>query len=99
MKLLGAVIIVKNEAKAIGKTLQSLVDAGVDAVTVIDTGSTDGTLAEVHRFPLGTMKLVSSEEPFTDYADTRNRALVFAAKNNPTVFTISPCWASPGVAA
>lgn len=95
MKLLGAVLIVKNEAKTIEKTLLSLLAEGIDAVTVVDTGSTDETQAVVLKFYGeqwmkkcdGSFHL--AETVFTDYAEARNKALAIAAECNPTVFTFS----------
>lgn len=84
-KLLGAVLIVKNEAKVIEKTLASVVE-WCDGITVLDTGSTDGT-QEILR----AKGVVLAEESFVnfDYAASRNRALEIAAERNKSQFTLS----------
>lgn len=78
--LLGAVLIVKDEAKTIEKTIASLGERPF----VLDTGSTDGTQGILRRLDVDFV-----EEPFIDYATSRNRALALAAEHNPTVFTLS----------
>lgn len=66
-------MIVKNEVETIGKTLES-VRGAVDFVTVVDTGSTDGTQEAVTAALAGTLyQLV--EHPFEDFSTTRNWAL------------------------
>ena len=41
--LLVAVLMVKNEAHCIEKTLEPLADGGINDFFILDTGSTDGT--------------------------------------------------------
>lgn len=71
--LLGLVMIVKNEAHGIVETLQSF-KPYIDHWTILDTGSTDGTQDLIHS----TLKDIPGrlyEEPFVDFATSRNRAL------------------------
>jgi glycosyltransferase involved in cell wall biosynthesis len=52
MKLdLSVIIICKNEVESIGHTLQSVITLS-DDIVVLDTGSTDGTLDVLRRFPV-----------------------------------------------
>src|SRR5579862_9287870 len=75
--LLTVVIMVKNEADVIIPTLQPFVDAGITSFLVYDTGSTDGTQQIVREyFDNHDIKhAYIIEEPFIDFATSRNRAL------------------------
>lgn len=85
--LLSFVAIVKNEASNFRKTLES-VKPFVDRYTVLDTGSTDGTQALV-REVMGDLPGHLFEEPFVDFAATRNRALELDRTFiTPTAFTL-----------
>lgn len=83
MDLIAATLIVKNEANTIAKTLASLQE-NVDKIIVLDTGSTDGTLDILRAHGV-----LLFEEPFTTYADTRNRALELAGQHAPSKFTLT----------
>lgn len=84
--LLGLVMIVKNEARRIVEVLASY-RPYIDAWTILDTGSTDGT-PELIRGELAGIPGTLYEEPFVDFATSRNRALELHGKT--TVFTIMP---------
>lgn len=85
--LLSLVMIVKNESARIRETLLSA-RAYVDRYTIIDTGSTDGT-QEIVRRTMKNMPGALHEEPFVDFATTRNRALELDAQvDGPAVFTL-----------
>jgi glycosyltransferase involved in cell wall biosynthesis len=71
--LLTLTMIVKNEAHGIGRTLASA-RPHVDRWCIVDTGSTDGTQAAV-RSAMGDVPGTLHEEPFTDFATTRNRGI------------------------
>jgi len=73
--LLGLCMIVKDEARGIVQTLRS-VDLLIDYATVVDTGSTDDTVAIVKTTleEMGVEHTLYSE-PFVDFTTTRNRAL------------------------
>lgn len=75
--LLTVVIMVKNEADVIIPTLQPLVEAGVTSFLVYDTGSTDGTQNIIQEYfnAHGLEHAYIIEEPFIDFAASRNRAL------------------------
>ena len=91
--LLVPVIMVKNEALVIQETLQPYVDAGIQHFFVFDTGSTDNTIAvtqdffKQHNIQHGIIK----QEPFVNFAVSRNRALDLAERAFPdAVFMIMP---------
>ena len=84
--LIGLVMIVKNEAKRISAVLASY-RPYVDAWTILDTGSTDGTQDLIRR-ELEGIPGVLHEEPFVDFATSRNRALELHGTS--TIFSIMP---------
>lgn len=84
--LLSFVAILKDEAKSIRATLES-VRPYVDHWTVLDTGSTDGTQDIVHQVMEGVPGCLV-EEPFVDFATTRNRALELDRLYSSAVFTL-----------
>lgn len=75
--LLVVVIMVKNEAQVIEATLQPFVESGVTDFVVLDTGSTDGTQEVAASFfkkhAIENAHII--EEPFVDFAVSRNYAL------------------------
>jgi hypothetical protein len=81
--LLGLVMLVKNEAQGIEETLASVIPF-VDCMTILDTGSTDGTQHLIQACTKGSCRIV--EEPFVDFSTSRNRALDL--HGDATVFTI-----------
>lgn len=83
---LGLVAIVKNEAHGIVNTLASF-KPFIDRYTILDTGSTDGT-QELIKKTLHDIPGTLHEEPFIDFATSRNRAL--ALHGTQTTFTIMP---------
>lgn len=91
--LLAIVIMVKNEADAIEKTLAPFAKAGVQHFFVFDTGSTDHTQEKVRQF-FSTYHITHGilvEEPFIDFATSRNRALELAEQVFSTaVFMLMP---------
>ena len=84
MALLGLVMIVKNEAHGIAETIAS-VRSHIDRWTILDTGSTDGTQYVIRR-ELESIPGQLIEEPFVDFATSRNRALELHGTS--TTFTI-----------
>ena len=84
--LLGLVMIVKNEAKRIEAVLASY-RPYIDTWTILDTGSTDGTQRLI-REQLDGIPGALHEEPFVDFATSRNRALELHGTS--TVFSIMP---------
>lgn len=83
--LLTVVIMIKNEETAIEKTLLPYIQAGIDSYLVLDTGSTDNTIRLVknlfkkHNITHGYIV----EQPFVDFATSRNYALECAEKQFP----------------
>jgi tetratricopeptide (TPR) repeat protein len=84
--LLGLVMIVKNEAKRVASVLASY-RPYIDSWTILDTGSTDGT-QDLVRGELAGIPGTLHEEPFVDFATSRNRALDLHGIS--TVFSIMP---------
>jgi FkbM family methyltransferase len=84
--LLGLVMIVKNEARRIVEVLASY-RSYIDAWTILDTGSTDGT-QDLIRKELDGIAGTLHEEPFVDFATSRNRALEL--HGTATMFSIMP---------
>jgi len=84
--LLGLVMIVKNEAKRIAQVLASY-RPYINAWTILDTGSTDGT-QDMIRADLADIPGTLFEEPFVDFATSRNRALELHGTS--TIFSIMP---------
>jgi tetratricopeptide (TPR) repeat protein len=84
--LLGLVMIVRDESKRISEVLASYL-GHIDSYTILDTGSVDGTqeliCKELSGIP-GTLH----EEPFIDFATSRNRALELHGTS--TVFSMMP---------
>ena len=83
--LMSVVIMVKNEAPVIEKTLQPFIDAGIENFLVFDTGSTDGT-QDIARNLFKKHNLFQAyviEEPFVDFEISRNRAIEHTEKLFP----------------
>jgi tetratricopeptide (TPR) repeat protein len=75
--LVVAVLMVKNEEPVMQKTLQPLVDAGIKSFFVYDTGSIDNTIEVTRTFfaDNNISDFVIVQEPWIDFAASRNRAL------------------------
>lgn len=71
--LISLVMIVRNEAASIGGIIES-VKGVVDRYTIMDTGSTDGTI-EIIRRKFGDTPGDIFQEEFVDFATTRNRVI------------------------
>jgi len=83
---------IKNEARSIRATLGSYVAGGLKYFLILDTGSTDNTVRVVQdyfkQFPVVAF---IQQEPFIDFAQSRNRALELAEEVFPNaVFFIMP---------
>lgn len=72
MQSLSVVIICKNEADVIGKTLQSLVGL-CDDIIVYDNGSTDNTLEQVRKF-----NVQLQQGTWEGFGKTKNKAITLA---------------------
>jgi tetratricopeptide (TPR) repeat protein len=83
--LLVVVLMVKDEATAIVPTLQPFVDAGIDAYSILDTGSTDDTVTITKNFFENNhiKHGYIDQQAFIDFATSRNFALQCAEKNFP----------------
>ena len=79
-------MILKDEAHCIEKTIDSC-DPWVDRWCILDTGSTDGT-QDLLKKKLGG-KLELYEEPFVDFATSRNRALDLCGRASEFILMLS----------
>src|SRR5260221_13488840 len=87
------VLMVKNEETVMRATLQPFVDGGVDSFFIFDTGSTDNTIEVTEQFfaEHGITQVYIAQEPFIDFATSRNRALDLAQEKFPNAaFMIMP---------
>lgn len=76
--MITACLMVKNEAATIARCLASL-KGKVAAVAVVDTGSTDDTVAVVERMrPLYPHPIHLAERPWTGFASSRSHAMDLA---------------------
>lgn len=71
------VLMVKNEQSSIEDTLKPFVEAGLHSFLIFDTGSTDATISVAEAFfkRNNVKHYVIEEEPFIDFATSRNHAL------------------------
>lgn len=83
--LLVIVLMVKNEETVMRATLQPFVDAGINDYVIFDTGSTDNTVQVTRDFfdEYGVTRGYIFQEPFIDFATSRNRALDLAQEQFP----------------
>ena len=81
---LSATLICLNEAACIGKCLESL--SGFAEIVVVDSGSTDGTLAIVEGFARAGFPIRLIRQPWLGYARQKQLALDLATQ--PWVFSI-----------
>jgi hypothetical protein len=87
------VLMVKDEETVMRATLQPFVDGGVDSFFIFDTGSTDNTIAVTEQFfaEHGITRAYIVQEPFIDFATSRNRALDLAQAQFPNAaFMVMP---------
>lgn len=91
--LLVVVLMVKNEEHVVQKTLEPYVQGGIDAYLIYDTGSDDATMQVAHDYlhNSGITNFFIRQEPFIDFATSRNRALVYAQELFPqATFMLMP---------
>ena len=79
-----ATVICLNEAACIGKCLESL--GGIAEIIVVDSGSTDGTLAIVEEFARRGFPIRLIEQPWLGYAGQKQFALDQAKE--PWIFSV-----------
>lgn len=84
--LLAVIIMVKNEANNIEATLKKFVQHGITKYLVLDTGSTDRTVDVVKEFfaKHTITDAVIKQEPFVNFAVSRNRTIELAEQAFPT---------------
>lgn len=83
--LLGLVLIVRDEADRVRAALDAYRPI-VDDVTILDTGSADGTQDVVRAAIAGGLRGQLHEAPFVDFSSARNRALDLHGER--TTFTL-----------
>lgn len=90
--LIVVVLMIKNEERSIQATLSSYVAGGIKHFLIFDTGSTDNTVRIVQDYFKQYPVIASiQQEPFIDFAQSRNRALELAESVFSTaVFFIMP---------
>lgn len=83
--LLVVVLMVKNEETVMRATLQPFIDGGITSFFIFDTGSTDNTIEVTENFfaEEGITRGYIAQEPFIDFATSRNRALDLAQAKFP----------------
>ena len=90
--LIVVVLMIKNESSSIQATLNSYVAGGLKHFFIFDTGSTDQTMSLVEDyFKQYSVAAIIRQEPFIDFAQSRNRALELAEESfSAAVFFIMP---------
>lgn len=91
--ILVVVLMVKNEETVMRMTLQPFVDGGINSFFIFDTGSTDNTIQVTEDFfaENGITRGYIVQEPFVDFATSRNRALDLAQEAFPhAAFMVMP---------
>ena len=90
--LLVVVLMIKNESSSICDTLTSYTSGGLKHFFVLDTGSTDDTVLLTQAFfDENQLTGIIEQEPFVDFATSRNRALELAEDCFPhAAFFIMP---------
>ncbi len=91
--LIVAVCMIKDEASVIRQTLDPLREAGITAFLIFDTGSTDTTVEVVNEYfaEHALSQTYVIQEPFIDFATSRNRALDLAEEKFPhAAFLLMP---------
>src|SRR3546814_6686783 len=76
---------VKDEEQVIAPTLQPFVEAGIDSYLIFDTGFTDKTIEATQNY-FAEHNVTNGhifQEPFIDFATSRNRALDLAEEHVP----------------
>ncbi|MCE9637392.1 MAG: hypothetical protein K8T90_16935 [Planctomycetes bacterium] len=87
-QLLALVMIVRNGGPNFERMLAAVAPY-VDSWLILDTGSTDGSQGVARRV-LARVPGDVVEEPFVDFATTRNRALDLAAERHPATWDFMP---------
>lgn len=79
------ILMVKNEENVLAATLEPIVQAGFTHFLVYDTGSTDHTVAVTRQFFADHPEIIGvlEEEPFVDFATSRNKSHNLARKHFP----------------
>ena len=75
--LINLCIMVKNGGELFEQMLEKNIGV-IDRWTILDTGSTDGTIDAINRILVGKKKGKLYEEPFINFRDSRNRCLELA---------------------
>lgn len=84
--LIVVVIMVKNEEQVMQPTLQPFIDAKIGHFLILDTGSTDNTVEVTRQLfaDQGIQNGYVEQQPFVDFATSRNHAIALAEARFPT---------------
>ncbi|MET8154246.1 glycosyltransferase [Actinoplanes sp. NPDC049668] len=93
MEGITAAVIARDEERCIGRCLSSLLASDVDDVVLLDTGSTDRTVATAAELATDRLRIVRSTWR-DSFADARNEALA-AGANRTVVFLDADEWLEP----
>lgn len=91
--ILAVVLMVKDEEETIVETVAPFVEGGIQSYLIFDTGSTDKTIELITNYfkEKNITSFIVEQEPFIDYAASRNRALELANHHFPRAgFFIMP---------
>ena len=93
--LLHLCIMVKNGGDQFESMLTKNRDL-CDRWTILDTGSTDQTIATIHNTLVGKKRGDVYEEPFINFRDSRNRCLDLAGKSCKFILTLDDTYTIDG---
>lgn len=93
--LIHLVIMVKNGGAQFEQMLEKNA-AWADRWTILDTGSTDGTVDIIKKVLVGKKKGALYEEPFINFRDSRNRCIELAGKTCKYIVTLDDTYVVQG---
>jgi hypothetical protein len=88
-------IMVKNGGEQFESMLQANLHL-IDKWTILDTGSTDGTLEIINKVLVGKKKGNLFQEPFINFRDSRNRCLDLAGDSCKFILTLDDTYIVDG---
>jgi glycosyltransferase involved in cell wall biosynthesis/predicted O-methyltransferase YrrM len=82
-----------------GEQFESMLQANlplIDKWTILDTGSTDGTIDTINKVLVGKKKGELFQEPFINFRDSRNRCLELAGESCKFILTLDDTYVVEG---